>query len=318
MLDKSFTVIDIRADKLEGLGRVILILSTTNFTAKLTVLMDIMLMTERHLAAADQLRRLAGWNQTPEDWSALLSLEPDGCFVAMDEGDVIGTVTTTTYGRELAWIGMMLVHPEHRRRGIGTHLMQTALDYLTRSRGIDCIRLDATPVGRPVYDKLGFVAEWTFTRHQAPSIIGRPSQGTRELAKADWSAIERFDSTVFGVSRTRVLQTVAQASRSALVWPARGPVLGYGMLRSGSQSDYLGPLVCVTPAALPPLVSALLRKVNGRSAFWDIADENTPVVQLAKEFGFKPVRPLTRMRLGSDSVRTNLAAQLAMADPSIG
>ena len=275
-------------------------------------------MTERYLAAADELRRLAGWNQTPEDWRALLSLEPDGCFVAVDTGGVIGTVTTTTYGGELAWIGMMLVHPEHRRRGIGTRLMQTALDYLKKSRGINCVRLDATPAGRPVYDKLGFVAEWTFTRHLVRSVSGRPSKGTRELAKGDWPAIERFDSTVFGVSRTRVLQAVTQASRSALVWPNQGPVLGYGVLRPGSQSDYLGPLVCVTPAALCPLVGALLRAANGRSVFWDIADDNTPVIELAKDFDFKPVRPLTRMRLGSDAVRTNLAAQIAMADPSIG
>ena len=275
-------------------------------------------MTERYLAAADELRRLAGWNQTPEDWRALLSLEPDGCFVAVDTGGVIGTVTTTTYGGELAWIGMMLVHPEHRRRGIGTRLMQTALDYLKKSRGINCVRLDATPAGRPVYDKLGFVAEWTFTRHLVRSVSGRPSKGTRELAKGDWPAIERFDSTVFGVSRTRVLQAVTQASRSALVWPNQGPVLGYGVLRPGSQSDYLGPLVCVTPAALCPLVGALLRAANGRSVFWDIADDNTPVIEVAKDFGLKPVRPLTRMRLGSDSVRTNLAAQIAMADPSIG
>jgi len=280
--------------------------------------MDITLMTERHLAAADELRRLAGWNQTAEDWRALLSLEPDGCFVAVDTGGVIGTVTTTTYGGELAWIGMMLVHPEHRRRGVGTRLMQTTLDYLKKSRGINCVRLDATPAGRPVYDKLGFVAEWTFTRHLVRSVSGRPSKGTRELAKGDWPAIERFDSTVFGVSRTRVLQAVTQASRSALVWPNQGPVLGYGVLRPGSQSDYLGPLVCVTPAALCPLVGALLRAANGRSVFWDIADENTPVIEVAKDFGFKPVRPLTRMRLGSDAVRTNLAAQIAMADPSIG
>src|SRR6266852_4773742 len=103
-------------------------------------------MTDSDLRAADELRRLAGWNQTIEDWRRLLRLEPRGCFVAVQNGEVVGTVTTTTYGQALAWIGMMLVHPEHQRRGIGTRLMRQALEYL-QGRGVKSVKLDATPAG---------------------------------------------------------------------------------------------------------------------------------------------------------------------------
>src|SRR5687767_195790 len=106
--------------------------------------MEIAILTKANLKAADQLRQLAGWNQMPEDWARLLALEPDGCFVATEDTKVIGTVTTTTFEQQLAWIGMMLVHPDYRRRGIGTALMQRAFDHL-REGGITCIRLDATP-----------------------------------------------------------------------------------------------------------------------------------------------------------------------------
>src|SRR5512145_3259576 len=84
-------------------------------------------MAENDLPGADNLRRLVGWNQMPEDWARMLRLEPDGCFVAILNSVVVGTVTTTTYGQALAWIGMMLVHPDHRRQGIGRRLMQRAL-----------------------------------------------------------------------------------------------------------------------------------------------------------------------------------------------
>src|SRR5215475_4319142 len=122
-------------------------------------------LQQSDLPAADELRQLAGWNQRPKDWRRLLSLEPDGCFVAVHNGSVVGTVTTTTYGLALAWIGMMLVHPDQRRKGVGTRLMRHAIEYL-RGRGIECIKLDATPAGRPVYEKLGFISEWTLTRCQ--------------------------------------------------------------------------------------------------------------------------------------------------------
>lgn len=273
--------------------------------------MEISVLTERHLPAADELRRLAGWNQTPEDWERLLSFEPQGCFVAIDHGEVIGTVTTTTFGEQLAWIGMMLVHPDHRRRGIGTRLMQAALDYL-KARGIACIRLDATPAGRPVYEKLRFVAEWTLTRYQATSVSGENSPNIREVTDADWPEVEKLDCAAFGVPRGRVLRSFAQGSRLSLIWSG----VGYGMLRPGSQSDYLGPLVC--NRADTPLVSALLHAAGSRSVFWDVPDGNAAARGMAEHFGFSPVRPLTRMRLGPDSVPSRPTAQLAIADPSVG
>src|SRR2546426_9870135 len=205
--------------------------------------MEMVLMTESHFAAADELRRLAGWNQRPEGWARLLALEPEGCFATIENGELIGTVTAVTYGRELAWIGMMLVHPNHRRQGVGTQLMKAALAFL-KSRGIVCIRLDATPAGRPVYEKLGFVPEWGLTRHEVTSLSERSSPNTRELMESDWLAVEKLDARAFGVSRSRILRRLVQDSRATLVWPAQGPILGYGMLRKGAQSDYLGPVVC--------------------------------------------------------------------------
>jgi GNAT superfamily N-acetyltransferase len=129
--------------------------------------LSLRVMTEGDLAAVEELRRLAGWNQTPEDWRRLLELEPRGCFLAELEGELAGTVTTTAYGQAIAWIGMMLVHPKHRRQGIATRLMGQAVEYL-RGRAVRCIRLDATPAGYPLYEKLGFVPEWTLTRCLRP------------------------------------------------------------------------------------------------------------------------------------------------------
>src|SRR5438128_8489540 len=125
--------------------------------------MTIRLLTEGDLGFADELRRLAGWNQTLPDWRRFLALSPDGCFLASCEGASAGVATTTIYGRELAWIGTVLVHPDYRRAGFGRALVQQCLDYL-RGRGISTIKLDATPLGQKVYEPLGFRVETTFTR----------------------------------------------------------------------------------------------------------------------------------------------------------
>jgi predicted N-acetyltransferase YhbS len=271
-------------------------------------------MTVGDLPAADELRRLVGWNQTPEAWQRLLSLEPHGCFVATRDDEVVGTVTTTTYGQTLAWIGMMLVHPEHQRHGIGTRLMQQALDYL-RTRAVRCIKLDATPAGLPLYEKLGFVSEYTLTRHLREGECPRERiREPRPLSDADCTAIDQIDTTTFGASRSRVLRSLVEQSHCALVWPAEGPVRGFGLLRPGANADYLGPVVCDNIEGASALIAALLSPAKSPSVIWDIADQNAA---FAKHFGFRPVRSLTRMRLGPP-IASRPDWQFAIADPSLG
>ena len=76
-------------------------------------------------------------------------------------GNVMGTVTTIPYENHFAWIGMVLVDPSKRRQGIGTQLLREALQ-LTADQ--ETIKLDATPAGREVYLKLGFVDEYKIIR----------------------------------------------------------------------------------------------------------------------------------------------------------
>ncbi len=280
------------------------------------------LMTKSDVPAADELRRLIGWNQTREKWLELLALEPHGCFVATDAGRVVGTVTTTTYGQALAWIGMMLVHPEHRRRGIATRLMRQAVDYL-QGRGVQCIRLDATPAGFPLYQQLGFVSEWTLTRWQrsaASQAVLPPvaPADVRALSDADWPAVDALDTAAFGAPRSRLLRRLAQESRRALVWPASGDVAGWGLLRPGANADYLGPLVCSSAEGALTLARALLGAAENRPVFWDVPDLNEPARTAVQKYGFTPVRPLTRMRLGPNSVPSEPRAQFAIADPAVG
>jgi ribosomal protein S18 acetylase RimI-like enzyme len=279
-------------------------------------------MTEADLPSADRLREIAGWNQTIDDWHRFVALEPDGCFVAVRGPEVIGTVTTTTYDRALAWIGMMLVHPDHRERGIGSSLMRQVLEYL-ESRGVTCIRLDATPAGRPVYEKLGFVSERSLTRHERPSAIESllPAASPvvlRDLIERDWSGAGEIDTRCFGVPRERLLRKLHERCRRALVCEREGQVVGWGMLRPGMKADYLGPLECTATDVLVPLATALLRNAEKRAVFWDVPDDNEAAVAVARKLSFHPVRPLTRMRLGSSGVVSDPRAMFGIADPGLG
>ena len=85
------------------------------------------LLTREDLPFADSVRALAGWNQTLADWERFLATAPEGCFLAERNGVPAGTATTIIYNRALAWIGMVLVHPDFRRHGIGRALLERCI-----------------------------------------------------------------------------------------------------------------------------------------------------------------------------------------------
>jgi GNAT superfamily N-acetyltransferase len=285
--------------------------------------LDVRRMTLADLPAADALRALAGWNQTLTDWQRFLALEPGGCFVAEWDGRVIGTATTLCYGLELGWIGMMLVHPEHRRHGAGGALLERCIACL-RARGVGSIKLDATPLGKKLYDRFGFVDEWTLTRWTRAATVRPPSASVpnpclRPWREADHAFVDRLSADSFGVPRGPLLLALARESGRAVVSEsAWGTVTGYGQLRDGSRAMYLGPVMAETPSDALLIVEALLADTRGHGVYWDIPDANTPVADWARGAGFTPERPLIRMFLGRNTALSDPLRQFALAGPELG
>src|SRR5215216_2256343 len=168
-----------------------------------TSAIQIRLLFESDIPAAMQLKQAAGWNQTEEDWRRLLALQPNGCFAAMKDGRLIGTTTTTTYGNDLAWIGMVLVDPSERRQGIATKLMNVALDYLNGK--VATVKLDATAQGKPVYEKFGFQVESLVERWSGT----RKARNTETPKALDHDAIQdllALDRVAFNADRSKLIQ----------------------------------------------------------------------------------------------------------------
>lgn len=273
------------------------------------------------LGFADSLRKMVGWNQTLQDWHRLLNLEPDGCFIAEWGDRPVGTATTTCYGTVLAWIGMVLVHSDFRGHGIGKALLKHCLNYLNQ-HGIHCIKLDATPLGKKVYDRLGFRDEWTLTRWEIASfskISHSKHKKIRAFKEADWPQLLEMDAKIFGVLRHNLLKELVRQSYQVLVFEnVSHAISGYGMLRCGSHADYLGPVISENPIEGCLLLDQLLSKTEKKTLFCDIPDQNADAINFVKQIGFFQQRPLIRMFLGENKFPGVPICQLAIADPAIG
>lgn len=255
------------------------------------------------ISFAHQLRDLAGWNQTERDWRGYLEFEPNGCFVAELGGQPAGTATTIRYGERFGWIGMVLVHPDHRRHGIGSLLLRKAIDYL-RENGVRCIKLDATPMGKRVYVPLGFVDEYELSRYErvAPAVAFPDARDLGPYANSDVAEVGRLDSQAFGADRGHVLASMsARDPRLCFVSRDEGGLHGYLIARHGARAVQVGPWVARDVETADHLLQALLSRVEGKTVFIDVPAPNVPGVALLEKYGFRVQRTLTRMFLGENT-----------------
>lgn len=256
---------------------------------------------------ANELRRLARWNQTEADWRGYLDYEPAGCFVAEMRGAPVGTATTIRYDTEVGWIGMVVVHPAARGLGVGKRLLHHAIAYL-KSCGVQCVKLDATPMGKKIYVPLGFRDEYEVTRYEgiAPVVAraGEPASEARPFSEFSAESIAAFDAAAFGAGRPAVLVALSRRNPDyCFAAGEAGDVRGYLVAREGSEAVQVGPWVARDPATARGLWHALARRIAGRRVFVDVPGPNTAGCALVEASGFTVQRGFTRMYLGQENLR---------------
>src|SRR5258705_25414 len=129
---------------------------------------------------------------------------------------------------------MRLVHPDERGAGIGAQLMERVLGALG---GAECIGLDATPVGEPLYRRFGFTNDYDLVRTKATieaARFGMPAGRARRMKIEDLADVLPRDPQVFGADRGRLLASLFERSpECAWIVKEGAEVRGYCFGRPG-------------------------------------------------------------------------------------
>jgi len=153
--------------------RTIILSAPFDVAAKELEEMPIVIRTDPPVSphAVKALWDLVPWSRGRDPESVMRAIQGSELVVtAWDEERLVGTCRVITDGVYYATLWDVIVHPDYRGQGIGTRLVEAALEPF-RHRGFSYIALYSVQGVEPFYERLGF------KRHPAGMRLEEPPVG---------------------------------------------------------------------------------------------------------------------------------------------
>src|SRR3982074_3000677 len=232
----------------------------------------------------------AHWNQNEADWRFFLT-EATVFGVRNAHGHLVATAALLPYGSENAWISMVVVTANRRRRGFATRLIDACLAAAASRRLTTW--LDATPAGAAVYGPLGFEPTLQLQRLRLDNAISTKAEAPAPPPPCPIREIASRDGSAMGFDRSTLIGELGGRPGSRL-W-STGEALA--LVRDGRKARHIGPLLADRPDDALGMVNEIIRSENGPLLI-DAVDEQQAFIKGLTGSGWKIERPFQRMRFG--------------------
>jgi GNAT superfamily N-acetyltransferase len=226
-----------------------------------------------------------GWICDRWEFEFLLDSFSQGCFVRREDGNALGYITSTRYGRS-GWIGNLLVHPGARGRGIGRELMELTLSALLKN-DVKTVWLTASEEGSGLYRKLGFAPIDTICRWSRKGAVNR----SLRPSPLDIDLLRAVDRVGWGDRREPLLRVTCGRGR---LHTSSGGFLCCQEWRTGTQ---IGPWNCLVGAQAGQLLDQVLTEGDD-DLFLDVPAGNYAAAPLLIKRGFSVKGSSALMYLG--------------------
>jgi GNAT superfamily N-acetyltransferase len=207
------------------------------------------------LPAIAALRTSVGWSVN--EWALRAVIDSPGarCVVVGDREGRIGGVGSGIVYLPLGFVGNMIVAEAHRRRGLGSAILEAVTTYL-EGEGCTRLELNATSDGRPLYERHGFASigrSATARLSRDLSLSPDASVTIRRADPADLADLAGYDLPRFGGDRSRLLPLLLDDPAAAVLLAERdGVIAGYACVRAGELR--VGPVLADAPSVAETLV----------------------------------------------------------------
>lgn len=247
-------------------------------------------MRRADIPFAVRLTNLEGWGIPPRDFERILRLDARGSFVATDGPVRVGLATTTSYGREIAWIGNVVVKKRYRGLHIGQSLVEHAISCL-KERQVKRVALYSFNDNVQFYRRLRFESGPRFARFRRARNLTRQKTFRRTSGPTSLARILRLDRRAFGADRSRLIKLLLDSGKAWYVTPKTQPSLGYLLVKKYDDMNEIGPWVSFR-ASLPErneLLQLVLDEADGRPIEITCPLSNLNTMKMLKTQDFHPI-----------------------------
>ena len=236
-----------------------------------------------------------GWNPGLDDAAAFHAADPEGFFLAEDEGRPVAAISVVNHSDRFAFLGLYLCLPEFRGRGMGFSLWQHALGHA----GDRTVGLDGVAAQEANYARSGFLRTGATCRFEGPAPAPGPG-GTRPATPADREALARLDRGASGIDRPQFLTawTAPAPTRRSLVLEREGRIQGLATARLCREGCKVGPVIAPDPETARALIGAAAASLGAARVIVDLPDRQTALIAALRAAGFAPTFETARMYKG--------------------
>ncbi|MCC2252260.1 MAG: GNAT family N-acetyltransferase [Bacillota bacterium] len=207
------------------------------------------------------------------------------------EGKIVSSAAIIPYGSSLASIGMVIVHPDYRGKGLGRKVTQKCLDSVSDET---TVMLIATDEGKPMYESMGFCSIDCVYKYLCDSYLSIEQNNNLDMEitpihEENLPQIVRLDKNAFGEERkTFLIHRIKQAKEALVVKDSDGMIIGFALSVLGPINLILGPIVAPNAHIASLLIDKLANNHQGRLRI-DIPSGNEAFMSHLEKCGFTKV-----------------------------
>ncbi len=264
--------------------------------------MTIRNMTQEEVVKLVDWAAQEGWNPGLSDADSFWATDPQG-FMAIDvDGQMAGAGCAFYHGPEYGFMGLFIMWPEFRGKGLGRTLWYARRDKLRSRLAVGgTIGMDAVTNMIPFYADGGFEVLYRHCRFtlSAESISAEVNPSVVALAMEDYAEVQKIDRHGFPCERDKYLKAwISQPGAYWLGLQGGNGLDGYCVMRPCRTGWKIGPLLARGKEPARQLFLACIAQAKSGPVFLDVPENNPAAWNLCEEFHMEQVFECTRMYLG--------------------
>lgn len=255
------------------------------------------------LAELDQVLDWAaaeGWNPGLTDAQAFYAADAQGFFVALDAAQPVAAISVVNHNDAFAFLGLYIVRPDWRGRGIGLTLWQHALAHA----GGRTVGLDGVPEQQANYAASGFAHAGGTTRFSG-AVAPQPHAQIRPATEAEIPGLIAWEAAASGQSKPAYLRAwfAPAPLRQTLVLADDAGLQGACTVRQCRAGAKIGPLLANDIATAGALITHAATLWDGPLVI-DVPGSAAQLAQLCHDLALQPGFETARMYRGPFEAQT--------------